>query len=173
MGDEMTAVPRPRRRVLLKTSVRVLLAAVVLLFVVPTGVYVYKAVRCPAEYDSMVNDWCGARTPPQDALPVPDAWRVVETRESCGSGGCFDRLYVLEPPDPDDSVRAYADYLAGVGWRVTTDGRTQASHENLQVEIEKFTPDTARVLGLDTASGRSLVLASLHYSDYGQRWRDK
>jgi hypothetical protein len=93
-----------------------------------------------ADYNSFTNDFCDEwqyDTPPDDALPVPDQWEIRWQKLDCGSGGCGNRLYVLEPPTvTDDAVTLYLDEIRILGWRSGA-GSTDARMDDLAINVER------------------------------------
>jgi hypothetical protein len=109
-----------------------------------------------ADYNSFSNDFCDEwhyDSPPDDALPVPDQWGIRWQKLDCGSGGCGNRLYVLEPLTvTDDAVTLYLDEIRSLGWRSGA-GSTDARKDDLAINVERAS-DRVGVLLVPKRLGR-------------------
>lgn len=124
---------------------RMLLVAAIVILAGWGTLHAIGAVVC-SSYNFISNDLCDRwrfDPPAEEALPLPEGWRVVWTRLDCGSGGCPTRVTILEPPGDlrDDPVLRYVTELRSQGWPLrqsdsTTPSTFRASRGKLSIAIQ-------------------------------------
>lgn len=125
-----------------RRSLRAWLIGVVIIVSLVVGgwlaIRTISAVVC-ADYNSISNDFCDEwhyDTPPDDAIPVPQGWRIAWEDLDCGSGGCPYRRYVLVPPERAPApIDLYVEEIGDLGWRPTGNGN-EVRKDDLTMVVE-------------------------------------
>lgn len=131
-------------------SIRVWAIGMLLLLAMIVGgwltIRAVSAAVC-ANYNSFSNDFCDKYdTPPENAIPVPQGWKIVWQDLSCGSGGCPHRMYVLVPPtETDDSIARYATEAQDAGWR-EIDTHPELRKDDLLIRVESARSNVGTLL---------------------------